>query len=374
MKKAVLVIVVVLALIVAGAIYLQRSERPGEPEGEGVGEVATPEEQLAPGETALESAGEVTHLIPEAWTERKQAALELAVESPVYWQEEVWTEDAARLRLALTDGSVLNLGSNVHLKIVEHELKSARSEFLLTFGQLRAEVTYQPEKRFEVRTNTAVIGVMGTQFYVEALAEMTIVICFEGVVRVRNVRDDIAGEVLLRAGEKSVIYKDRPPTPAELVPPEEMVEVAAETSATLPPPTERAEGLTRPSPPATAAVPTTEAAGTPGFAVLTVTDDTFEKEVLQSGLPILVDFWAAWAAPSKALAPTMESVAQQYRGKLLVARVNVEENPESARRCRIQAVPTLVLFKDGNEMGRVAGAVARASIDTLLQNNGISGQ
>jgi thioredoxin 1 len=191
---------------------------------------------------------------------------------------------------------------------------------------------------------------------------------------VRNVRDDIAGEVVLRAGEKSVVYKDRPPTPAEPVPPEEMVEVAAETSATLPPPTERAEGRTRPPAPPTPAVPATEAAGTPRFAVLTVTDDTFEKEVLQSGLPVLVDFWAAWAAPSMRLAPTVESVAQQYGGKLLVARVNVEENPESARRCRIQAVPTVVLFKDGNEIGRVAGAVSRPSIDTLLQNNGIEAQ
>jgi hypothetical protein len=267
MKKFVLVILVVLVVVVAGAIYLQRSERPGEPEGEGVGEVAAPGEQPAPEEAALESAGEVTHLIPEAWAERQQAALELAVESPVYWQEEVWTEDAARLRLALTDGSVLNLGSNVHLKIVEHELKSARSEFLLTFGQLRAEVTYQPEKRFEVRTNTAVIGVMGTQFYVEALAEMTIVICLEGMVRVRNVRDDIAGEVVLRAGEKSVVYKDRPPTPAEPVPLEEIVEVAAETSATLPAPTEQAEDLTRPSAPLSAPAPPTDAEGARQFAI-----------------------------------------------------------------------------------------------------------
>jgi thioredoxin 1 len=86
----------------------------------------------------------------------------------------------------------------------------------------------------------------------------------------------------------------------------------------------------------------------------------------------LVDFWAAWAAPSVQLASTVEAVAEEYRGKLLVAKVNADENPQTARRCKIQALPTLLLFKDGTEMGRVEGAVRRDSIAALLQGNGIA--
>lgn len=360
MKKLLLISLCVLVVVAVAAMFFYLADKEELPDGERASEgipAAAPEESPT---ATMESAGEVTHLIPTGWAERQAESFPLAVESPVYWRDQVWTEEAGRLRLSLTDGSILNLGSDARLQILQHELASARSEFLLTFGQLRAEVTYHPEKHFQVRTNTAIVGVIGTQFYVRALAEMTVVICLDGMVRVRNVREDVAGEVVLRAGEQTIVHQDQPPTPPQSVPPEEIVETTAETSATAPTPLESADTLARlpaaePSPP----------------ALLTVTDSTFENQVLQSELPVLVDFWAAWFAPSVQLASTVEAVAQEYRGRLLVARVNADQNPGTARRCKIQALPTLVLFRDGNEMGRVEGAVRRDSIVALLQSNGI---
>lgn len=372
MKKILFVFLCVLVVLVVAAMFFYRAEKEKRPGGERAGEempaAAAEKQPTAPGI----SAGEVTHLIPMGWAERKAESLPLAVESSVYWRDQVWTEEAGRLRLGLTDGSILNLGSDARLQILEHELKSARSEFLLTFGQLRAEVTHQPEKHFQVHTNTAIVGVIGTQFYVQALEKMTIVICLEGVVRVRNVREDVAGEVLLRAGEQTVVHQDQPPTPPQSVTPQEIVEVAAETSAKGPAPPEPADTLAQlPAASGDDTAPRNTAEAN-RLAVLTVTDDTFENQVLQSELPVLVDFWAKWAVPSIRLAPTVESVAEEYRGKLLVAKVNADENPHTAGRCKIQALPTLVLFKDGNEIGRIEGAVRRDNITALLLNNGVT--
>jgi thioredoxin 1 len=359
MKKILFVFLCVLVVLVVAAVFFYRADKKERSGGERASEempAAVPEKRPTAPE---ESAGEVTHLIPMGWAERKAESLPLAVESPVYWRDQVWTEEAGRLRLGLTDGSVLNLGSDARLQILEHELKSARSEFLLTFGKLRAEVTHQPEKHFQVRTNTAIVGVIGTQFYVQALAEMTVVICLDGMIRVRNVREDVAGEVLLRAGEQTIVHQNQPPTPPQSVTPQEIVEVAAETSATgLAPPEPADTRAQLPAASGDAPVPR-GAAGPSPLTILTVTDNTFENQVLQSELPVLVDFWAGWAAPSIRLTPAVESVADEYRGKLLVAKVNAAENPQTAKRCKIQALPTLVLFKDGNEMGRVEGAVRR---------------
>jgi thioredoxin 1 len=78
-----------------------------------------------------------------------------------------------------------------------------------------------------------------------------------------------------------------------------------------------------------------------------VTDDSFEQEVLQSDVPVLVDYWAEWCGPCKMIAPILDEVADDYAGKLKIAKVNIDENPETPRQNGIRGIPTLMLFKGG---------------------------
>lgn len=86
-----------------------------------------------------------------------------------------------------------------------------------------------------------------------------------------------------------------------------------------------------------------------------VTDDTFEAEVLQVAEPTLVDFWAAWCGPCRMVAPVVEAVAEEYDGKLRVAKMDVDAHPETPRGLGIMGIPTLILFKDGAEITRIVG-------------------
>ena len=95
-----------------------------------------------------------------------------------------------------------------------------------------------------------------------------------------------------------------------------------------------------------------------------VTDSNFETEVLKAGQPVLVDFWAAWCGPCLALAPTVEALAEKYEGEAKVVKLNVDESPSIAERYGIRGIPTLVLFKGGDEAGRVVGM---ANKDKLAQ-------
>ena len=100
-----------------------------------------------------------------------------------------------------------------------------------------------------------------------------------------------------------------------------------------------------------------------------VTDDTFEAEVLQSQSPVLVDYWAEWCGPCKAIAPTLEEVAQEYLGKLKVAKVNVDENQEIPRKYGIRGIPTLMLFKNGNIEATKVGALSKSQLTAFLDSN-----
>ena len=100
-----------------------------------------------------------------------------------------------------------------------------------------------------------------------------------------------------------------------------------------------------------------------------VTDDTFDAEVLQSQSPVLVDYWAEWCGPCKAIAPTLEEVAKEYLGKLKVAKVNVDENGDLSARFGIRSIPTLVIFKDGRVVGQQTGALPKDQIRSLLQKH-----
>ena len=100
--------------------------------------------------------------------------------------------------------------------------------------------------------------------------------------------------------------------------------------------------------------------------VLEVTDSTFAQEVLQSTPPVLVDVWADWCGPCKAIAPIVEELASEYEGQLKVMKLDVDENPRTALAYRVQSIPTLLVFKDGKPAERIVGAVPKKVIvDTL---------
>jgi thioredoxin 1 len=100
---------------------------------------------------------------------------------------------------------------------------------------------------------------------------------------------------------------------------------------------------------------------------LEVTDSTFEQEVLQSTQPVLVDFWAVWCGPCKAIAPIVEELAGEYEGKLKVMKLDVDDNPRTATTYGVQSIPTLLVFKDGKPAERIVGAVPKKVIVDKLQ-------
>ena len=101
--------------------------------------------------------------------------------------------------------------------------------------------------------------------------------------------------------------------------------------------------------------------------VLHVTDQTFEQEVEKSSQPVLVDFWAAWCGPCRMIAPTVEALASEYSGRAKVAKVNVDENQATPAQYRVQGIPTLLLFKDGQVREQLVGAASRDVIENLLK-------
>lgn len=101
--------------------------------------------------------------------------------------------------------------------------------------------------------------------------------------------------------------------------------------------------------------------------VRTVTDSSFEKEVLQSEKPVLVDFWAAWCAPCRMLAPTVEAVGEQFVESADVVKVNVDESPSTAGAYGIKGIPTLILFKEGQEVERIVGATSKETISRMIE-------
>lgn len=100
--------------------------------------------------------------------------------------------------------------------------------------------------------------------------------------------------------------------------------------------------------------------------IINVTDSNFESMVLQSDLPVLVDFWASWCAPCRAIAPIVEEMSNEYAGKVRVAKVNVDENPATPGKYGVRGIPTLILFKGGKVLDQLVGAVPKGQIKDLI--------
>ena len=103
--------------------------------------------------------------------------------------------------------------------------------------------------------------------------------------------------------------------------------------------------------------------------VIQVTDSDFAKEVLESTVPVLVDFWAPWCGPCKAVAPVVEEVAKQYDGKVKVVKLNTDENPGTANQYQIRGIPTLMIFKAGEKVDSVVGAVPASSLTQTINKH-----
>jgi thioredoxin 1 len=101
--------------------------------------------------------------------------------------------------------------------------------------------------------------------------------------------------------------------------------------------------------------------------VTKLTESNFEQVVLQSEKPVLVDFWAEWCGPCRALAPVVEAIAEQYAGPARVVKLNVDDHPSVAQRYRIQAIPTLILFQGGEEKDRIIGAASKDQIARAIE-------
>jgi len=101
--------------------------------------------------------------------------------------------------------------------------------------------------------------------------------------------------------------------------------------------------------------------------IVEVTDSNFQTEIVGSKLPVLVDFWAVWCAPCRAIAPHVEALAKDYDGKVRVGKCDIDSNPEVATQYDIRSIPTLLIFKEGKVAGQVVGAVPRAKIEDMIK-------
>ena len=100
-----------------------------------------------------------------------------------------------------------------------------------------------------------------------------------------------------------------------------------------------------------------------------VTDDSFESDVLQSNAPVLVDYWAEWCGPCKMIAPILDEVASEYADKLKIAKLDVDQNAETAQKYNIRSIPCLMLFKDGDIVATQVGALSKSQLSEFIDQN-----
>ena len=103
--------------------------------------------------------------------------------------------------------------------------------------------------------------------------------------------------------------------------------------------------------------------------IVTISDSEFESSVLQGDKPVLIDFWAEWCQPCKMLAPTVEEIAGEYEDKIMVGKLNVDDNPATATKYGIRGIPTLLLFKGGQVVQQLVGVKSKAEIKKVIDEN-----
>ena len=101
--------------------------------------------------------------------------------------------------------------------------------------------------------------------------------------------------------------------------------------------------------------------------VLTITDSSFDADVIKSDKPVLVDFWATWCAPCKAITPVIEAIAEEYDGRIVVGKVNVDDSPATPGKYGVRGIPTIILFNDGKVVDQVVGAVPKSQLEALIK-------
>ncbi|HEC18657.1 MAG TPA: thioredoxin TrxA [Gammaproteobacteria bacterium] len=103
--------------------------------------------------------------------------------------------------------------------------------------------------------------------------------------------------------------------------------------------------------------------------IVYLTDDSFEDEVVKAEGPVLVDYWADWCGPCKMIAPILDEIAEEYKDKIKVAKLNIDENPGTPPKYGIRGIPTLMLFKDGNVEATKVGAVSKSQLTAFIDSN-----
>jgi thioredoxin 1 len=102
--------------------------------------------------------------------------------------------------------------------------------------------------------------------------------------------------------------------------------------------------------------------------IVHITDASFEDEVVKAQVPVLLDFWAEWCGPCKMIAPMLSEIAEEYRGKLTVAKLNIDDNPKTPQRFAVRGIPTLILFKNGQVEGQKVGALRKSDLAAFLDS------
>jgi thioredoxin 1 len=102
--------------------------------------------------------------------------------------------------------------------------------------------------------------------------------------------------------------------------------------------------------------------------IVHVTDSTFEDEVLKSETPVLVDYWAEWCGPCRAIAPVLEEIAEEYSGKLIIAKIDVDSNQSTPQKYAVRGIPTLMIFKNGNVIGTKVGAASKSQLSAFIDS------